>query len=349
MVAKTPIRHSRLGRLALASLWLFVHGDSAAEEVAGERAPQTEQKSVLNLDSPTFGGMQFWTDQLVFHEWRIQRHAVSGHCRLLDDKNVRRKWGSFEDCVQDLEKSKQQLQLPPLKPRVVLVLHGLIRSRDSMDGLCNYLREQGDFTVLNVSYASTRGELADHAAALAKIVEGLKGVREINFVAHSLGNLVVRHYLSDRAQRLGTDSGKVRIGRVVMLAPPNNGAEMARRFQDNAIFQTVWGASGKELATKWVDLEKHLAVPSGEFGIIAGGRGNNDGRSPLIAGDDDFVVGVEETRLPGATDFLVLPVLHGSIMADSKVQECTLRFLESGFFVSSESRRSIPHSQGPHD
>ena len=311
--------------------------------------PKSNDDSALNVDSKTFGGKQFWTDEVVFHDWRIQRNAVSRHYRLLDDQDVRRAWGKFEDCIQILEKSKQEKQFPPLKPRVVILLHGLVRSRESMEVLEKYLSPHEEFTVLNVAYASTRGKLAEHASALAKVVEHLDGVQEVSFVGHSLGNLVVRHYLSDRARGVHGARPVPRVGRIVMLAPPNHGAEMARRFQDNLLFKTVWGYSGNELAVDWPTLEKHLAIPSCEFGIIAGGKGKETGGSPLLAGDDDFVVAVEETRLAGASDFLVCPVLHSLIMNDKKVQDCTLRFLQHGYFVSEAERHAIPRQPTTHE
>jgi pimeloyl-ACP methyl ester carboxylesterase len=340
-------------KVELCITWLVLllssRGLGLAEDLASGAKPEPAERSILNLDSPTFGGMQFWSDEMVFHDWRIQRHTVSGHCRLLDEKNVRRAWGSFEDCATEFEQIKQQKQMAPLKPRVVLLMHGLVRSRESMDGLCEYLRGVGDYSVLNISYASSRGTVADHAKTLARVIRHLDGVSEVNFVAHSLGNLVIRHYFHDLSREASEHRPAVRFGRVVMLAPPNNGAEMARRFQDNTLFRAVWGASGKELATKWSELEGCLAVPQGEFGIIAGGKGNDEGLNPLIAGDDDFVVGVEETRLVGAADFLVLPALHGTIMADERVQECTLRFLRCGYFESPEARRPITAANGQHD
>jgi len=62
----------------------------------------------------------------------------------------------------------------------------------------------------------------------------------------------------------------------------------------------------------------------------------------MLEGNDDLVVTVEETRLPGATDFVILPVIHSFIMDDPRVQEYTLRFLEKGYFVSEEARHPIP-------
>lgn len=43
-----------------------------------------------NLPTPTWGGKQLWTDELLHGEWRIQRHAYTGHYRLLDDQGRRR-------------------------------------------------------------------------------------------------------------------------------------------------------------------------------------------------------------------------------------------------------------------
>ena len=293
---------------------------------------------VPNVDTPTFGGKQFWTDEFIYHDWRIQRQVLSSHYRLLDPENVRRAWGTFDQCDAEFARLKVERKLPPLKPRVVIVLHGLVRSRESMGNLCRYLETNGDFSVLNVSYASSREKVADHAKALARIVERLDGVQEINFVAHSLGNLVIRHYVGDSIESTASHCHDPRIKRIVMLAPPNQGTNMALRFKNNVLFQAVWGESGRELAETWPVLEPRLACPKCEFGVIAGGKRDENGFSPLLEGDDDFVVSVEETKLVGARDFAVLPVVHGAIMESREVHEQTLRFLDHGYFVSEQSR-----------
>ena len=53
------------------------------------------------------------------------------------------------------------------------------------------------------------------------------------------------------------------------------------------------------------------------------------------------MVTVESTRLAGAADFAVLPVLHTIMMDDATVQEYTLRFLRHGYFVSEAERHPI--------
>ena len=44
---------------------------------------------------PTLGGKQFWADELFFHQWRIQRNVFTGHCRLLDEHDLRHASGTL--------------------------------------------------------------------------------------------------------------------------------------------------------------------------------------------------------------------------------------------------------------
>jgi hypothetical protein len=166
-------------------------------------------------------------------------------------------------------------------------------------------------------------------------------VTDISFVAHSLGNIVIRRFLHDYYRR--TDSGPdgVRVDRVVMLGPPNNGSELAQRLPRGPLVRAIMGGSFVDLSKGWQSLERRLATPRCQFGIIAGGRGDDDGRDVLLRGDDDWIVSVRETKLPGARDFVVLPVYHGVMMNDATVRQCTLRFLRHGYFRTEFDRQPI--------
>jgi pimeloyl-ACP methyl ester carboxylesterase len=312
--------------------------DEAARDAAfGDEAPTRR----LNLGTRTLGGVQFWGDELYFHEWRIQRNALTGHCRLLDPDNRRQAWGTFEQCRGRLEEIKRQRELPPMRGRAVLVLHGLGGWRGTMEPLADYLERNSDFTVLNITYPSTRGDLADHARALASVMDNLEGIEEINFVAHSLGNLVIRHYLADAADPESGRSPDPRIKRIVMLAPPNHGSERAARWSDNDLFLAVLGGAAQQLGSGWSSVETRLATPACQFGILAGGRGDERGYSSRLDGDDDGTLSVSTTRLAGARDFMTVPVWHSFMMFHPRVQEYTLRFIEEGYFVSDARRQPI--------
>src|SRR5690606_32151865 len=118
-------------------------------------------------------------------------------------------------------------------------------------------------------------------------------------------------------------------------------AEFAKRFSESTLFQMVWGKSGQQLADNWARLEPCLATPLCEFGIIAGGVGTAVGLNPIVTGDDDGVVSVQETKLAGASDFLVVPVVHGDLMDEPSTQKSILRFLREGCFVSPEKRQPL--------
>jgi len=201
-----------------------------------------------------------------------------------------------------------------------------------MDGVCSALEKYG-YTTINVTYASTRLPIDEHAKALATIVRHLDKASEINFVAHSMGNLVVRHYLGDLERQGAMDP---RMKRFVMLGPPNHGAVLARRFKDNGLVKVVWGDSGDQLA-EWKKLEKRLATPPFQFGIIAGGRGKN----PLIPGDDDLFVSVEETKLAGAHDFHVANGFHSQLPKADSIREKIVSFVRHGYFISDAQRQPI--------
>jgi pimeloyl-ACP methyl ester carboxylesterase len=310
---------------------------------AGASAKPPGDKAPLNLKSPTLGGKYYWADELVYQDWRIQRHADEGHYRLIDGEDVRHAWGTFEQCRARLDEIKRERKLPPLEGAAVLVLHGLGRTRISNEDMVEFLRTNSKYTVLSVGYASTQADVASHARSLARVIEHLgERVDEINFIAHSLGNIVIRHYLSDHTDLANGHRPDPRIKRIVMVGAPNNGARMAEVFGQNSAFERVLGKSGRAMAREWEQLQKHLAVPQTEFGIIAGGKQDGNGYNPFLDGDDDFIVKVEETKLPGARDFLVVDGLHAILMSNPDVQKAALRFLEHGYFISEERRQPLP-------
>jgi len=300
-----------------------------------------------NWKTPTMGGTQLWADQLHFRDWRIQRNTLTGHCRLLDGDDYRHAWGTYKACDEALQKIRKEKNLQPYRGKAVVALHGLWSTRGRMDSMCDYLEKEGGYHVYNVTYPTTQGSVAEHAKTLDRILRNLEGVTEINFVAHSLGNIVIRHYLADQTDPAKGLTPDRRIRRLVMIGPPNQGARLAEKFGRNKVFEWATGESGEAFSRRWDDLEKKLTIPKQEFGIIAGGSTSSIEQNPLIAGNDDLLVTVEETRLPGARDFVVLPVKHFFMPGDETVQQVTLRFIEQGYFTSAAGRKPIPRDYKP--
>jgi hypothetical protein len=211
-----------------------------------------------------------------------------------------------------------------------------------MAGMAAMLESKGDYQVFNVGYPTLLGSVGDHAKTLDCVIKSLEGIDEIHFVCHSLGNLVVRRWLFDTIdEATGKPREHHRLGRMVMLGPPNHRPELAEKVGRLDLAMAIGGKAFRELAEGWEVLAPTLMTPPLEFGILAGGRGDEQGYNPLVPGDDDMIVSVQSTRLAGAGDFRVLPVAHTFIMNNSTVQEYTLQFLKHGYFESKPLRQAI--------
>jgi len=277
-----------------------------------------------NVPFYTMGGKQLWRDRFFHCHWRIQENIYTGLCRLLDPGDVRRAWGSFEACRVAFEEIRLRKKIRYRSRHLVILLHGLGRSRSSLDTLSRELRKAG-YETASIGYPSTRRTIEEHGEGLEEVLDGLTGVDTVSFVTHSLGGIVAREALARKGQWMK----RLKLGRLVMIAPPSQGARMAQMLKKFPPYRLILGPSGQELAGK---KPQEMGRPPCSFGIIAGARGDEKGYSPLIPGDDDGVVSVEETRLEGADDFLLVRSLHTVIMNHPDVCRAIPLFLKSGKF-----------------
>lgn len=303
-----------------------------------------------NWKTSTTGGQQLWGDIRYHAGYRIQRHALTGHYRLLNPDYKRLAWGSLDACEVGL--AEQRLANPQLEnsSEAVIYLHGLFRTRWSMSGIAEQIGQSTCWQSIVLGYPSTRGSVSSHAKMLDQVIKHLTGVKKIHFVAHSLGNLVIRHWLHDLARTKTLAKNDVALGRMVMLGPPNHRPALARTLVPIDRHKIIAGVAGEELSGDWNKLEPNLATPPCDFGILAGGTGDDSGHNPLIPGDDDMIVGVNETRLAGAHDFRVLNVIHATMMNAPDVQQMSAKFLKHGYFETKETSNPIIRKaeQEPH-
>jgi len=254
------------------------------------------------------------------YEWRRSIHALFKHWRAIPvGLMLFAHWRSAA-CARDLNSRIQNGDY-------VVLLHGLGRSALSMKGLEWALQKEG-YRVINVSYPSTH--LSVEEAANGWLADLLKErvsdpAAKIHFVAHSLGGIVLRKYLADN----NTEN----IGRIVMLAPPNRGSDLADKLQHNIIYKFFTGPAGQELTTGPGCLAEQLGTANFELGIIAGDRSLNPLFSAWIPGPDDGKVSVRSTVLAGMRDFLIVHHSHTWIMWRKDVIHQATQFLKIGQFL----------------
>lgn len=215
----------------------------------------------------------------------------------------------------------------------VILLHGLCRSSRSMEPMARALTGAG-YKVWNINYPSRTGsieQLSESVAGQAVAACESSGATQINFVTHSLGGILVRYYLAHHPVP--------RLGRVVMLAPPNQGSEIVDKLGNWWIFKTINGPTGNELGTGPNSVPKRLGRANFPAGIIAGTRSINWINSLMIPGCDDGKVAVERTKLAGMADWTAIPATHPFIMRNKTAIRQTIAFLRMGRFERQPSTR----------
>lgn len=226
----------------------------------------------------------------------------------------------------------------PINKRVdkegVVLLHGLCRTPASMKKMQQALEAEG-YAVHVPGYASRKHNidtLSTQVIPTAMQSPALAGCARIHFVTHSLGGILVRNYFT----RYPDERTKLKLGRVVMLAPPNQGSEVTDCIKHWPLYRWLNGPAGMELGTDANSQPKRLGPANFELGIITGNLTINWINSFLmIPGPDDGKVSVKSAQLEGMKDFLLLPTSHPFVMKNGHVIREVKQFLSEGQFTSS--------------
>jgi pimeloyl-ACP methyl ester carboxylesterase len=209
----------------------------------------------------------------------------------------------------------------------VVLLHGLARTSQSMEPMARALEESG-FQVANIDYPSRDFPIEELAPmAVEAGIEACAGkgmLSAVHFVTHSLGGILVRYYFAEYDLDM--------LGRVVMLAPPNQGSHAADAMQGVPGFEWLNGPAGYQLGKGEESVPLQLGTPDFEFAVVAGRRTIDPVTSAVLENPDDGRVSVSDTRLEGMQDFRIVGSSHAFIMQKSEVIELVERFLKNGSF-----------------
>ncbi len=211
----------------------------------------------------------------------------------------------------------------------VVILHGLSRRSASMNKIEKKLKKQGYYTV-NVDYPSRQKCIED--LAISAIETALQKCQKnshqgkIHFVTHSMGGIIVRYYLAHHKIE--------KLGRIVMLAPPNKGCHLVDIYRRWGILKMACGTSVLQLGTDKNSMPVSLPSVDYPVGIIAG---NTDWplfffNKLFLKGANDGVVTIENTKVEGMQDFIEINWSHSFIVFSDVAIQQICHFLQNGCF-----------------
>lgn len=213
---------------------------------------------------------------------------------------------------------------------LVVLLHGIGQSGVNMAGI-QFSLENAGYKTLNIEYPSLKNNLETLSSYLAQELkkEDVWGgeYHQVHFTSHSMGGLVIRGYLEAHKKDIPED----KLGRVVMLAPPNGGSEVADLMKNLLPYQWLFGPAGQELTT---EEQKNIKTDVYyDLGIIAGDK---DWpyliAAHIIHGGSDGRVAVEKTKLEGMKDHVTLSATHSFISWKLSVHKQIIYFIKHGAF-----------------
>lgn len=208
----------------------------------------------------------------------------------------------------------------------VIVLHGFGGHWLVMHPLARSLRSAG-FKVQNWGYASLRKTIDLHAAALAKQIEKQESdpnVERFHLVAHSMGSILVRVALGQMKPS--------KLGRIVMLVPPNKGSHAATRFSPYFSWLSTTLTQIQDSPNSFVNQIETQIEPEYEVGVVQADR--------------DFVVQRPATYLDEAKEYVIARGFHSGILFSPRCAELVKAFISSGSF-STESDRPLAGKEWP--
>ncbi|USD48585.1 alpha/beta fold hydrolase [Vibrio sp. SCSIO 43153] len=216
---------------------------------------------------------------------------------------------------------------------LVILAHGLAKSGRAMGALTKELRAAG-YQTCTLDYRSIgikKKALIEQAyLQINSCLDQSANTQTVHFVGHSLGGLLIRHYLQEEHAFLQ----QKRLGRVVMIGTPNHGSAVADHYADK--FWMNWlGEIPLALTTSEESFGAMLGDPNYKVGIIAGTQGYN-WTNRYFEEPNDGLVSVNSAKLANMHAYIEVNLSHHQLRSDPLVVSLVLSYLKYGVFIKAE-------------
>ncbi|HQB21346.1 MAG TPA: hypothetical protein PLW23_03090 [Bacteroidales bacterium] len=209
----------------------------------------------------------------------------------------------------------------------IYILHGYASHRSIMNRIKRDLKKSG-FIVENYDYPALYVDLDSLGKKLyLDVLE--ENYDSVSFVTHSMGGLVVRNMVKYSAANLNFP----KIYRIVMIAPPNQGADIADFFKKNKCNRKILGPNVEKMRTDSMSYANKLPVPvNTEIGIIIGESKCKAGYNWFIGKKNDGLLIPERVYLGNEKDVATFNKSHLGVVKRKKPRKAVVKFMKFGEF-----------------
>jgi triacylglycerol lipase len=212
-------------------------------------------------------------------------------------------------------------QWHPHEGPLVVLLHGLWRGWRAMQPLARALENEG-FSTLSIPYRSGTMPVEKLAAHVRKQVEKVADDQPVHFITHSLGGILARTLLAENVPW--------KTGRIVMLAPPNQGSEIVDWSKNHPLLRRILGPAGRTLGSDGIPRRIPALRPQIEAAVIMGDRCTIPLFRKLLESANDGIVSANKGRLKGLRGFSIIHADHTFIQMHPETIRLSLHFLKTG-------------------
>lgn len=277
----------------------------------------------MQFDFFTFGGSVFWEDVFFYQKWRIQRNCNTRMYRLLDSWDIRRAYGSFDDCKAAFIKCIENHELTKQQGDMVILLHGYMDGKNIFKPLWRKL-VSSNTNVAAINYPSLFKNSLSSAHQLLFFLNHIDDISKISFVTKGAGNLVLNQTLNMPAE-LQTFRNKMRIGNIVMINPIIKSHLWFDFLYKFKLFRIICGPMLFDLTEKGLRHTPSLPAGLNILHISAPSK-----LSTLFSKVLKYINFPVESVFPISEDALRIPGLTFKPLNNEKVLNCTVNFINNG-------------------
>lgn len=229
----------------------------------------------------------------------------------------------------------QNTEGPPESPgpprELVVLTHGIASTRLFLVPLAARLRRAGYATRL-YGYPSIWWSNRDFGKTLARFLRRVgPSYDRVHLVVHSMGGIVTRCALKEELPP--------NLGRVVQIAPPNQGSHMATRighYHGHRLWDALVVAPHLMIAPTLSELRD-----TPDSFVRSLGPAPEGVEIGVLAASNDRVLYPEQTHLEGQADHATVEGWHTGVLWRRETAERVVRFLQTGSFGRSDQLSAL--------